>query len=112
MEDDFEAHRADQDTEATYRVLMGELDKYNPEVQSEPDRQLANDMDVLAEFSKQNDNVDFAGRIVWRDVLGPDGKPVLGADGKVLRQEVFNFVSIKVARWPMCCVVIRAIMAG
>jgi DNA polymerase-3 subunit epsilon len=26
MEDDFEAHRADQDTEATYRVLMGELD--------------------------------------------------------------------------------------
>ena len=91
MEDDFEAHRADQDTEATYRVLMGELDKYNPEVQSEPDRQLANDMDVLAEFSKQNDNVDFAGRIVWHDVLGPDGKPVLGADGKVLRQEVFNF---------------------
>lgn len=95
MEDDFEAHRADQDTEATYRVLMGELDKYNPEVQSEPDRQLANDMDVLAEFSKQNDNVDFAGRIVWRDVLGPDGKPVLGADGKVLRQEVFNFGKYK-----------------
>ena len=28
MEDDFEAHRADQDTEATYRVLMGELDMY------------------------------------------------------------------------------------
>ena len=26
MEDDFEAHRADQDTEATYRVLMGQLD--------------------------------------------------------------------------------------
>ena len=31
MEDDFEAHRADQDTEATYRVLMGELDKYAQE---------------------------------------------------------------------------------
>jgi DNA polymerase-3 subunit epsilon len=30
MEEDFEAHRADQDTEATYRVLMGELDKYAP----------------------------------------------------------------------------------
>ena len=28
MEEDFEAHRADQDTEATYRVLMCELDRY------------------------------------------------------------------------------------
>ena len=28
MEEDFEAHRADQDTEATYRVLMGELDTF------------------------------------------------------------------------------------
>lgn len=91
MEDDFEAHRADQDTEATYRVLMGELDKYSAENQTEPERQLANDMDVLAEFSKNNDNVDFAGRIVWKEVAGPDGKPVMGADGKPLRQEVFNF---------------------
>ena len=91
MEDDFEAHRADQDTEATYRVLMGELDKYSAENQTEPERQLANDMDVLAEFSKNNDNVDFAGRIVWKEGTGPDGKPVMGADGKPLRQEVFNF---------------------
>ena len=91
MEDDFEAHRADQDTEATYRVLMGELDKYSAENQTEPERQLANDMDVLAEFSKNNDNVDFAGRIGWKEVTGPDGKPVMGADGKPLRQEVFNF---------------------
>ena len=91
MEDDFEAHRADQDTEATYRVLMGELDKYSPEVQEEPERQLPNDMDALAEFSKNNDNVDFAGRIVWQDVMGSDGKPVTGADGKPVRQEVFNF---------------------
>ena len=30
MEDDFEAHRADQDTEATWRVLQGELDMYAP----------------------------------------------------------------------------------
>ena len=44
MEEDFEAHRADQDTEATYRVLMGELDKYAPGVQEEPDRVLHNDM--------------------------------------------------------------------
>lgn len=91
MEEDFEAHRADQDTEATYRVLMGELDKYSAENQTEPERQLANDMDVLAEFSKNNDNVDFAGRIVWKEVTGADGKPVMGADGKPLRQEVFNF---------------------
>lgn len=91
MEDDFEAHRADQDTEATYRVLMGELDKYSAENQTEPERQLANDMDVLAEFSKNNDNVDFAGRIVWKEVTGSDGKPVMGADGKPMRQEVFNF---------------------
>lgn len=91
MEDDFEAHRADQDTEATYRVLMGELDKYSAENQTEPEKQLANDMDVLAEFSKNNDNVDFAGRIVWKEVTGSDGKPVMGADGKPLRQEVFNF---------------------
>lgn len=91
MEDDFQAHRADEDTEATYCVLMGELDKYSPEVQEEPDRQLPNDMDYLAEFSKVNDNVDFAGRIVWKPVVDSTGKPVMDKDGKPLRQEVFNF---------------------
>ena len=83
MEDDFEAHRADQDTEATYRVLMGQLDYYTEEHQRElgedpTDRVLANDMQALAEFSKANDNVDFAGRIVWAEVNG-------------VRTEVFNF---------------------
>lgn len=78
MEDDFEAHRADQDTEATYRVLMGELDKYAPGVNEDPEKVLENDMDQLAEFSKINDNVDFAGRIVWADINGQ-------------RTEVFNF---------------------
>ena len=78
MEDDFEAHRADQDTEATYRVLMGELDKYAPGANEEPEKVLENDMDKLAEFSKMNDNVDFAGRIVWADING-------------VRTEVFNF---------------------
>ena len=95
MEDDFMAHRADEDTEATYRVLMGELDKYAPGVQEEPDRVLENDMDYLAEFSKQNDNVDFAGRIVWKPVIGADGKPVLDADGKEQKVEVFNFGKYK-----------------
>ena len=78
MEDDFEAHRADQDTEATYRVLMGELDKYAPGANEDAEKVLENDMDKLAEFSKQNDNVDFAGRIVWQEVNG-------------VRTEVFNF---------------------
>ena len=78
MEEDFEAHRADQDTEATYRVLMGELDKYAPGVNEDPEKVLENDMDMLAEFSKVNDNVDFAGRIIWQEI-----------DGK--RTEVFNF---------------------
>lgn len=95
MEDDFTAHRADEDTEATYRVLMGELDKYAPGVQEEPDRVLENDMDFLAEFSKQNDNVDFAGRIVWRPLLGADGKPLLDNDGKERRFEAFNFGKYK-----------------
>ena len=78
MEEDFEAHRADQDTEATYRVLMGELDKYAPGANEDAEKVLENDMDKLAEFSKVNDNVDFAGRIVWADVNGT-------------RTEVFNF---------------------
>lgn len=95
MEDDFTAHRADEDTEATYRVLMGELDKYAPGVQEEPDRVLENDMDCLAEFSKQNDNVDFAGRIVWKPLVGADGNPVLDADGKEQKVEVFNFGKYK-----------------
>lgn len=95
MEEDFTAHRADEDTEATYRVLMGELDKYAPGVQEEPDRVLENDMDCLAEFSKQNDNVDFAGRIVWKPLVGADGKPVLEADGKEQKVEVFNFGKYK-----------------
>lgn len=95
MEEDFTAHRADEDTEATYRVLMGELDKYAPGMQEEPDRVLENDMDSLAEFSKQNDNVDFAGRIVWKPVIGADGKPVLDADGKEQKVEAFNFGKYK-----------------
>lgn len=95
MEEDFEAHRADEDTEATYRVLQGQLDMYNPETQPEEEKHLPNNMDTLAAFSKQNDNVDFAGRIIWREVKGPDGKPLLDADGKPQREEVFNFGKYK-----------------
>lgn len=95
MEDDFQAHLADQDTEATYRVLMGQLDMYSPDNQEEEERRLTNDMDSLAEFCKVNDNVDFAGRIVWGPVKGPDGKPLLDASGNPRKQEYFNFGKYK-----------------
>ena len=91
MEDDFKAHRADQDTEATYRVLMGELDMYAPGANEDPEKVLENNMDQLAEFSKMNNNVDFAGRIVWGEVKDRYGKPVLDKDGKPQMTEVFNF---------------------
>ena len=91
MEDDFEAHRADQDTESTYRVLMGELDLYAPGANEDPEKVLENNMDQLAEFSKMNNNVDFAGRIVWGEVKDRYGKPVLDKDGKPQMTEVFNF---------------------
>jgi DNA polymerase-3 subunit epsilon len=96
MEDDFEAHRADQDTEATYRVLMGELDHYTEEKQrslgEDPEgRVLKNDMDFLADFSKTNNNVDFAGRIVWGEVKDAKGNVILDKDGKPVMTEYFNF---------------------
>ena len=95
MEEDFEAHRADQDTEATYRVLMGELDMYSKEQQEEDERILPNDMDFLAEGSKQNDNVDFAGRMIWAPITDKEGKPLTDKDGKPQLQEVFNFGKYK-----------------
>lgn len=95
MEDDFQAHLADQDTEATYLVLQGQLDKYAPGMQEEEDRVLHNDMDELAAMSKMNDNVDFAGRIVWKDVTDAQGNALLGPDGKPQQQEVFNFGKYK-----------------
>lgn len=91
MEDDFEAHRADQDTEATYRVLLGQLDKYNPETEPEVERQLKNDMGFLADFSKQNNNVDFAGRIVWSELKDKNGNTIKDKEGNPVLTEVFNF---------------------
>ncbi len=95
MEDDFQAHLANEDTEATYRVLQGQLDMYAPGKQEEEERQLPNDMDVINTFCKRNDNVDFAGKIVWGPIPGPDGKPLLNADGTERKQEVFNFGKYK-----------------
>jgi DNA polymerase-3 subunit epsilon len=52
------AHGAEADTRATYEVLQAQLDRY---------QDLKNDMAFLADFSSQNKNVDFAGRIVFDD---------------------------------------------
>lgn len=106
MEDDFQAHLADQDTEATYRVLQGELDMYAPGKQEEPERQLHNDMDELAKFSKINDNVDFAGRIVWKEMTDGNGKTLKNPDGTPRKQEVFNFGKYK--GWSVAEVLRRA----
>lgn len=95
MEDDFAAHRADQDTEATYRVLQGELDRYNPLTAETPDRALPNDMDYLAEFSKTNNYVDFAGRIIWKEMVDAKNETIKDKDGKPLMHEVFNFGKYK-----------------
>lgn len=95
MEDDFQAHKADQDTEATYRVLQAELDMYAPGKQEEEERQLNNDMDELAQFSKINDNVDFAGRIVWKEMKDRNGNVILDKDGEPRMHEVFNFGKYK-----------------
>ena len=96
MEEDFEAHRADQDTEATYRILQAELDHYTEarqrELGEEPEgRVLQNDMDCLAEFSRVNNNVDFAGRIVWGEAKDAMGNTIVGQDGKPVMTEYFNF---------------------
>ena len=91
MEEDFEAHRADQDTEATYRVLMGELDKYAPGANEDAEKVLENDMNKLAEFSRVNNNVDFAGRIVWGEMKDRNGNTLLDEQGNPRLTEVFNF---------------------
>lgn len=105
MEDDFQAHRANDDTEATWRVLQGQLDMYAPGRQEEEDRQLNNDMDEMHAFCNQKKNVDFAGRIVWGPIPGPDGKPLLNADGTERKQELFNFGKYK--GWPVASVLHR-----
>ncbi len=51
------AHSAVADVQATYEVLMAQLDKY-PDI-------LQNNMAALAEYSKRGDFVDFAGRLAY-----------------------------------------------
>ena len=52
------AHSATFDTQATFEVFMSQLDRY-------PD--LVPDVAALSEFTSQNNNVDFAGRIILDD---------------------------------------------
>lgn len=67
MEDDFQAHQADQDAEVTWRVLQAQLDHYAPGRQEEPERQLENSMEDLARVSTTRRNIDFAGRLVYNE---------------------------------------------
>lgn len=50
------AHSAQADILATYEVLKAQICRYS---------ELKNDVDSLSEFSSHNQNVDFAGRIVY-----------------------------------------------
>ena len=64
------AHSAEADTFATYEVLKAQLDRYT---------ELENDITFLSKFSSYNNNVDFAGRMIYNDK----------------GQEVFNFGKYK-----------------
>jgi DNA polymerase-3 subunit epsilon len=52
------AHSAEADTIATYEVLKAQLDRYPT---------LQNDVNYLSQYSSYNNNVDFAGRLVYND---------------------------------------------
>ena len=49
----------------------------------------------MAEFSKMNNFVDFAGRIVWKDETDKDGNILVDEKGNPRRHEVFNFGKYK-----------------
>ena len=74
---------------------MGQLDKYAPGANEDPEKVLENNMQALADFSKMNKNVDFAGRIIWSEVKDASGKPVLDEKGEPKMIEVFNFGKYK-----------------
>lgn len=52
------AHGANADTMATYEVFLAQLDHYDS---------LPGDIEELAKFSAQNNNVDLAGRLIYDD---------------------------------------------
>ena len=79
----------------TLLAASGTSDGHGDLVEDPDGRVIDNDMDVLARISKVNQNVDFAGRIVWKPVLDSHGEPVKDAQGLVVKQEVFNFGKYK-----------------
>ena len=74
------AHSAEVDTKATYEVLKAQLDRY-------PD--LKNDIKFLSEYSSFNNNVDFAGRMIYND----KGEEVINF-GKYKGQKVIDVLTI------------------
>lgn len=71
------AHSAEADTRATYEILMAQLDHYPND--------LVNDVASLSEFSRYNNNVDFAGLLIYNetgDIIVNFGK----YKGKPLRE--------------------------
>lgn len=64
MEEDFQAHLADQDTAATWAVLKGELEMYSADNQTEEERMLPQDLNGLHKFCNPCQKVDFAGKFV------------------------------------------------
>lgn len=67
------AHSADADTMATYRVLEAQVEKYENELSwDDKEREqgicpIKNDVAALAAYSAAGRNVDFAGHIVFND---------------------------------------------
>lgn len=53
-----QAHSANADTQATYEVLMAQLERYHD---------LPCDIEALSEFASNNRNVDFVGRLIYDD---------------------------------------------
>lgn len=52
------AHSAEADIEATYEVLLAQLERYDD---------LQGDVEFLSDYTRMNNNVDLAGRIVLND---------------------------------------------
>jgi DNA polymerase-3 subunit epsilon len=52
------AHDASVDTMATYEIMQAQLDRY---------KDLPNDVELLAKYTTQSNNVDFAGKFVYND---------------------------------------------
>ena len=81
-------------------MLQAELDYYTADHQrslgEDPEgRTLQNDVQMLSDFSRDNNNVDFAGRIIWGEAKDAKGQTIVGDDGKPVMTEYFNFGKYK-----------------